>query len=136
MATKLRNEVEQLLLEGIRKGLKTDVDLARYARIHSSTLQEWRRKAARGDKRCVQLVAALEREHALRRAYLIMKMEASGGDDWRMWDRLLALSDPKNYGKEQNINANVTGDVSVVLSWGDGDDGDDSDNQSDATEIA
>ncbi len=136
MATKLRNETEQLLLEGIRKGLKTDVDLARYARIHSSTLQVWRRLAQQGDKRCSQLVAALEREHALRRAYLIMKMETSGGDDWRMWDRLLALSDPKNYGKEQNINATVTGDVSVVLSWGDGDDGDDSDNQSDAAEIA
>lgn len=129
---KLNNETEKRIVEAIQKGLKTDVDIARHARCSADTLRKWRQMAQQGDRRCLQLVAAMEEAYALRRAYLIMQMELSGKDDWRMWDRLLALSDPKNYGKEQNINANITGDVSVVLSWGDGDDGDDQSNASEA----
>lgn len=129
---KLRNDTETLLVKGIRRGLKTDVDLARYARISTSTLQRWRKEAAAGNEQCQKIVDAMETAWAERRAYIIMRMEQSGADDWRMWRDLLALSDPKNYGKEQNINANVTGDVSIVLNWGDGDDGDAQSNSAEA----
>jgi len=119
MMSKLRNETEQLLIEGIRKGLKTDVDLARYARIGSDTLRKWRKLAEEGDKRCQQLVDAMEREYVLRRATIIMEMQRAGNDDWRMWDRLLALSDPVNYGKEIKHEVNNKGALTLRVVYGD-----------------
>lgn len=119
MPHKLTATTEQLLCEAIKAGMKTDIDIARYARINASTLQNWR-KLAPTDARCQRLVDAMERAWVDRKVHILANMERAGYDDWRMWREMIAITDPQNYGKEQTINANMTGDVSVVLTWGDG----------------
>lgn len=123
MTTKLTTAMEQTICAGIRAGLKTDVDIARYARISPDTLREWKKKAAT-DNRCRQLVAAMEIAHAEYKVFLLVNMQRAGVDDWRMWREKLAMSDPENYGKEQKINAEMRGPIPIVMTWGDNDAGD------------
>lgn len=96
---KLTPKTQQTLVDAIKAGLHTKVDMCRLARIAPGTLTVWQRMAADGDEQCQALVEAMDAAEAERKVQYIRRMQRSGRDDWRMWEARLATIDRQNYGK-------------------------------------
>jgi len=99
MPTKLTPKTQQALVDAIKAGLHTKVDMCKLAKINAGTLSTWERLAAEGDPQCMALVEAMEAAEAERKVQYIRRMQRSGRDDWRMWEARLAVIDRANYGK-------------------------------------
>ena len=96
---KLTPKTQQALVDAIKAGLHTKVDMCKLAKINAGTLSTWERLAAEGDPQCMALVEAMEAAEAERKVQYIRRMQRSGRDDWRMWEARLAVIDRANYGK-------------------------------------
>lgn len=122
--TKLTPQTQRLLVRAIEKGLRTKIDICSFADITPATLNIWQRQAEAGDEGAAALFAALDRARARRKALYLRKMQLAGRDDWRMWREMLTLVDPDEYGKQPALGVEVSGAMTVVLTWGDHDDHD------------
>jgi hypothetical protein len=96
---KLTPKTQQALVDAIKSGLHTKVDMCALAKISAGTLTTWERLAAEGEPQCIALVEAMAAAEAERKAQYIRRMQRSGRDDWRMWEARLAAVDRANYGK-------------------------------------
>ena len=112
-ANKLNANTQELLCDGIARGLTKKVDLCRLADISTSTLDSWMAWAedptADHHLPALRLKHAMELARARRKLRIMERMEQAGEDDWRMWAQQLKWLDPEEYGDKQNVN--LSGEV-------------------------
>ena len=112
-AHKLNSNTQELLCEGIRRGLTRKTDLCTLAGISTTALDTWLGWADDPTHQhhlpAKRLKHAMELERARSKLRLLERMETAGENDWRMWAQKLKWVDPDEYGDKQNVN--LSGEV-------------------------
>lgn len=147
---KLSSRVVLDVCEAVERGLTQWSDIAAAAGVSAASLRGWRKLGEKGpkDDPDYMLAAAMVRQmqgaRQKRRARYLAEMERTGGDDWRMWAKLLDRDEKARMfeGDEAVAGPGVTVDVAggdgksiaivrvqpglvEALTAGDGEDGDD-----------
>jgi hypothetical protein len=115
--TKLTPETIQKLVYGIERGLRTDVQLCRYAGISTTLLGTWRERADNGDEEAQIVVDAMNAAREKRALSYLEQMRKVGKADWRMWRDLLAMVEPEAYGRQQDVKVAATVETRGQLTY-------------------
>lgn len=121
---KLTPKTHKAIIEAIDAGLRFKVDIAGYAGIRSKTLLDWCKLAETddpGSELARKLVDDMDQALARRKARYLLKIQTVGGDDWRMWREMMAITDPKGYGPRSEIELTGNVQTNITLTWGDND---------------
>ena len=124
---KLTPSTQKKFIEAINRGVRPLVHLCSLSGITTGTYNTWREAWERGDDpEHTQLDAfftAVEEAKAKRIQRYLLKMQVSGGDDWRMWKAMIHMADPAGYPEKPDVAVTNNSPINITLTWGDDDAG-------------